>query len=344
MSEKALQGLGCPRCGGMVNIPEGQALVICPYCDQRSVVSGERGVRRYQVPMRIDRDAAEKNGRSFLGSNAQIAPGLKAQAQVSEVFLVHLPFWSAWGRGVAWAFGQVKVGSDDHQHYEAREKRVVKDLSWNGVACDVGEFGVRHISLKGRPLEPFNSDQLHRTGMVFEPVGSDEEAFLTAQKDFEASIKDDANLDRTSQLFARILSPLLGVVYYPVWVMRYLFRGRSFQVVIDGYDGGVLYGKAPGNLLYRAAALVGGMAVGAFLSIDVTAFLISSLNGKDNPLILLALSFLGGLALMYTGYHRFRYGEHYEYNRYKDKDTGAGINFGSPEIKELTGTIGKLLQ
>jgi len=344
MSDKALQGLGCPRCGGMVNIPEGQALVTCPFCDQRSVVSGERGVRRYQVPNHIDRTSAEKAGRSFLGSNAQIAQGLKEQAQVTEVFLVHLPFWTAWGRGVAWAFGQVKVGSGDHEHYEAREKKVVKDLSWNGVACDVGEFGVHHISLKGRPLEPFNSDQLHRTGMVFEPVGSDEEAFLTAQKDFQASIQEDAGLDRTSQLFARILSPLLGVVYYPVWVMRYLVRGRAFQVVIDGFDGGVLYGKAPGNLLFRAAALVGGMAIGAFLSIDVTAFILSSTNGKDNPLAFVAFAFLGGIALMYTGYHRFRYGEQYEFNRYKEKDAGSGISFASGELKELTGSIGKLLE
>ena len=61
MSEKeALTGLNCPRCGGIVPIPEGQAIVICPFCQQRSVVRGENGVRRYQVPNRIDRAAAEK--------------------------------------------------------------------------------------------------------------------------------------------------------------------------------------------------------------------------------------------------------------------------------------------
>jgi hypothetical protein len=59
---KPLTGLACPRCGGMVTIPEGQAIVICPYCDLRSSVSAENdpgwaddgnpgvGVRRYQAP------------------------------------------------------------------------------------------------------------------------------------------------------------------------------------------------------------------------------------------------------------------------------------------------------
>ena len=145
MSEQALKGLGCPRCGGIVPVPEGQVLVACPYCEQRSVVSGEHGVRRYQVPQRIDRAQAEQSGRGFMSSNPQIASGLRQQAQITEVFLVHLPFWAAWGRGVAWAFGQVKVGSDEHSHYEAREKKVVRDLAWNGVACDVGEFGVHFL-------------------------------------------------------------------------------------------------------------------------------------------------------------------------------------------------------
>jgi hypothetical protein len=42
----------------MVPIPEGQAVVRCPFCDQRSLVRGERGLRRYQVPQRIEREQA----------------------------------------------------------------------------------------------------------------------------------------------------------------------------------------------------------------------------------------------------------------------------------------------
>ncbi len=345
MSEQALKGLGCPRCGGIVAIPEGQDLVICPYCDQRSVVSGEHGVRRYQVPARIDRAKAQEAGLGFLSSNPQIASGLRQKAQINEVFLVHLPFWAAWGRGVAWAFGQVKVGSDEHRHYEAREKKVVRDLAWNGVACDVGEFGVQRISLSDRPLDPFDGNLLHGSGMVFEPVGSDEEALETARLAFEALVKDDVAMDRTAQLFTRILSPILGVVYYPVWVVRYTYRERAFQVVIDGFDGKVLYGKAPGNLLFRAAALVGGMAAGAFLAIDVPSFIISSSNSDSKGVLGFSLAvFVAGVALMFGGYRRFRYGEHYEYQRYKAKNGDKGMGFGSSELKAIGGVVGELLQ
>jgi hypothetical protein len=219
---------------------------------------------------------------------------------------------------VAWAFGQQKVGSGDNSRYEPREKRAVSALSWNGVACDVGEFGVRRISLEGRPLEPFNSDQLHHSGMVFEPIGSEEEALETARNTFEQSVSERVKLSRTSQLFTRIFDPHLGLVYYPVWVVRFQVRGRAFQVVVDGFDGEVLYGKAPGNVLYRAAMLVGGMAIGAVLAIDVPALILSA--AEDGDLIVAALiSLVAGLGLMFAGWRRFRYGEHHEYHRYKEK-------------------------
>ena len=332
----ALQGLNCPKCGGMITIPEGQAIVLCPYCELRSFVQGERGVRRYQVPTRTTREQAEAAFRGFLSGNVAIAPTARKEAQLTEVFLMHLPFWSAWGQALGWIFGQKQVGSGDSKRYEPREVRVAEDMDWNTAACDVGEFGVNRITLQGRPLEPFNGDGLHASGMVFEPVGSDVEALNQARQDFEARIQQKANLDRVSQVFSRILRPRLGVVYYPLWVMRYLFRGRSFQVVVDGFNGKVAYGKAPGNVLYRAAVLVGGMAAGAFLTVDVSYLLALTVADSDDgiwaPLISLAI----GLGLMYFSYRKYRYGEHYEYRQLKPASPGiAGFDVGFKDIVKI---------
>lgn len=318
MSEpSALQGLSCPRCGGMVPIPEGQALVICPFCDLRSLVSGERGLRRYQVPVRIEREQVLGAFQQFLRGHVAIAGSAAREAQVSEVLLMHLPFWAVWGRTLGWVFGQKEVGSSDNRRLEAREVRVMEEMTWNGAACDVGEFGVTEISLQGRPLEAFSADALHRSGMVFEPVGAADDAWQRANADFENRVDAKAGLDRVNQRFMRVLRPRLGLVYYPLWVLRYLYRGRSFQVVVDGYSGEVLYGKAPGNILFRAAALVGGMAGGAFVAIDIPGLvLMNSSNSEDNSFGLVVGAFVVGMGLMYWAWHTFRHAEHYEYRRY----------------------------
>jgi hypothetical protein len=312
-SETTLQGLNCPKCGGVVPVPEGQLIVRCPYCELRSFVRGERGLLRYQVPQHIGRQQAIDALHKFLSSNPAIAPAAARQSQLREALPVHLPFWTIWARTAAWVFGEKQVGSGDNRHYEPREVRVVQDMTWNGAACDVGELGVPHVPPVQNDLQPFNPQVLHDAGMVFEPLGSFSQAWENADQRFQKQVEKSAALDRVSQTFVRGLRRRDALVYHPLWVLRYLFRGRAFQVVVDGYTGKVLYGKAPGNTLYRAAVLVFGMAVGAFLAIDVPAFLLYISGGKDNLTGVALAVLVAGIGVMAVAYRTFRHGEQYEY-------------------------------
>jgi DNA-directed RNA polymerase subunit RPC12/RpoP len=316
MSEKdTLHGLNCPQCGGIVPVPEGQLIVHCPYCDLRSFVKGERGLLRYQAPQRVSREQAGQALRKFLTGNIAIAPAAARRAQLNEAFLVYLPFWTVWARVGAWVFGEKRVGSGDDARYEPREMRVVQDMTWNSAACDVGEFGVEQVSTAESALVPFDPETLHSAGMVFEPVGSFSEARQEAGEQFQAEVEKKSGLDRLAQVFVRLVRRRYALVYHPLWVLRYAFRGRVFQVVVDGYSGEVLYGKAPGNTLYRAAALVLGMAFGAFLAIDGPALVLAASDGDgDLPWAALGLMAVGG-GIMYAGYRAFRHTEQYEFRR-----------------------------
>jgi hypothetical protein len=321
----------------MVAIPEGQLIVCCPFCQMRSFVRGERGVLRYQVPARVERQKAQEMLRKFLTSSMAIAPAAARQAQLNEMFLVYLPFWTVWSRLIGWVFGEKKVGSGDHKHYEPREVRVVQDMSWNGAACDVGEFGVHRVTLPGQDLHPFDPDVLHQHSMVFEPVGSFTDARDQAEKEFEQDVRHKAGLDRFSQVFIRMLRRRYALVYHPLWVLRYLFRGRSFQVVVDGYSGQILYGKAPGNTLYRALVLVGGMAIGAFTAIDINAAILYNSDNHDVGWLPLALLVIG-FGIMFTAYRTFRRGEQYEYRQAGSKGALGSLP-GSVDIQNILETV-----
>jgi len=317
---EATYGLNCPNCGGVVPVPEGHVIAICPYCDLRSFVKGERGLQRYQVPRRVTRDQALEALKRFLSSNFAIARGVAQKAVLEDTFIAHVPFWVTWGRVFGWVFGQKRVGSGDNKRYEPREVRSIQEMTWNGVACDVGEFGVSRVTLEGRPIEAFDAEALHTSGMVFEPVGSRTEASQAAARTFSHRLRNAARLDRISQVFERSIQERSGLVYYPLWVLRYLYRGRSFQVVVDGFSGEVLYGKAPGSTFYRAGVLVVGMALGAFLAVDASAlalFIALSANGDDSEGLFAVgvFTFLGGIGLMAGVYHAYRYGEHYEFRQ-----------------------------
>lgn len=325
MSERdAVHGLACPNCGGVVPIPEGQLIVLCPYCEMRSMVRGERGLSRYQVSQRVDQDGARSAWHKFLKSSRAIAGGTSKQAHLEEILAVYLPFWTTWARVLGWFFGEEEVGSGDDRHYEPREIKIVEEMVWNEAACDVGEFGVEKVRLKEQSLEVFDADKLHSEGLVFEPIGSLSDAKASAEGDFKERLHKIADLDRISQAVIRFTRQRMGLVYYPLWVTRYLYRGRSFQVVVDGYTGQVLYGKAPGSTTYRAAILVGGMALGALVTVDVSAlaFYLGLTSNGDDVLGFIAggLVIIGvGIGIMRAAYRKFRYGEQYEYRLRVDK-------------------------
>jgi hypothetical protein len=324
MSKTAsLKGLNCPNCGGMIPIPEGFTIVRCPFCELRSFIRGERGLRRYQVPLSMDREGAEKGVRNFLSSHKAIDGKVPENASIIESFVAYLPFWVHWSKVLGWVFGEEKVRHGDDTRYEPREVKITQEMSWNKVACDVGEFGVTSLPLTTQKLEPFDPEELHAHGMVFEPVGSATEAQTSSALDFKNRVKQMADLDRVAQVYTRLTHSRLGLVYYPLWVLRYVYRGRAFQVAIDGFNGTVLYGKAPGSSFNRALVLVGGMAAGAFVAVDVAAlaaYIGINLEG-DGVLMFLGgalAAFVAGIGFMVSAYRRFRYGEIFEYRGHQD--------------------------
>jgi hypothetical protein len=110
--------------------------------------------------------------------------------------------------------------------------------------------------------------------------------------------------------------------------------------VVDGYSGEVLYGRAPGNTWYRAAVLIAGMALGAFVAVNgplLSLFFLSNSSGDDGEglLVLALVTFVIGIGLMLTGYNAFRYGEVYEHQKYASEGPNA-FNAALAQVKRWT--------
>jgi len=310
-----ITGLSCPNCAGTLSVREGQRIVKCPYCSACSLVRGESGVGRYQVACRIDRNAAAQSVRGFW-SGLNKAMDLKSQAHLVDLFLVYMPYWRAFSQVAGWIFGQKEVGSSKSRRLEPREVLIMENMEWTGAAGDMAEFGVESVSLKGLPLAAYEAEGLHAEGMVFEPTGSQTDAHDAARAAWGNRGLKRAGLDRVAQTWLRFLREALALVYYPLWVARYTYRNRMYQVVVDGQSGRVLYGKAPGNIFYRALMLVGGTALGSFVIVDGLALALeiigNSTKHEKGEIALLALPFVIGGALISGGYRLFRWGEEIE--------------------------------
>lgn len=309
-----ITGLTCPNCSGTLEVREGQRIIKCPYCDARSLIKGESGTARYQVARKVNREAAALAVRGFWqGFNK--AMDLSQKARITELFLAYLPYWRARAHVAGWVFGEERVRRDKSTHWEPREKQVMEAMEWTGAAGDVAEFGVNSINLQGAQFAAYDPDALHAEGMVFEPSGSQTEAAEGAQQTWTQRAEKKTGIDRLSQTFLRFLREALALVYYPLWVGRYTYRNRAYQVVVDGQSGKVLYGKAPGNIYFRALMLVAGTAFGSFILVDGLALagMIVANSKDDDSVGLLAVPVAVGAALIAGGYKLFRWGEEIEH-------------------------------
>ncbi len=313
MTESTSKGLTCPACAHTVPVPEGARLVTCPSCQQRLFVQGDRGVRRWQLQRVVSRDQAQQTVTSFFNGMNK-AGDLKRNAEIKELFLAYLPFWRVMAQVAGWRLGRVRKDKDSTKPVEVE---ILEEMHWNDAAVDVSEFGVNRVPLSGKNFEPFDQDRLSAEGMIFEAAESATEAAAEAAAYFQQVARSKKSLSTTYLEKFHMLRQKLSLVYYPLWVARYQYRNRSYQVVVDGVHNKILYGKAPGNVLYRAGALVVGMAVGNLLLVHGTAFAfqVMALAGdSDNDAwaLLLVPPILGILAIA-QGYRSFRYGEEVEH-------------------------------
>ena len=304
------QGLTCPECSGVVPIAEGDRIVECPFCHTHSLVQGERGVRRWQVPQIVERERALQTvGNFFRGMKK--ARDLSKEAQIKDTFLVYLPYWRVEAFVAGWMFGRVKSGKDSTRPVEVQINEL---MHWNDAAVDVAEYGVHQVAISKEQLQPYDSEQLHTKAMVFEPSESRTDALAEAGQHFTHRGRRKQSLRTKFFEKFHFLRQRLSIVYYPLWVSRYDYHKRNYQVVVDGVNGRILYGKAPGNIFYRAAALVGGLAAGNFILVNGT-LLAGTLIGnsdEDGSFLFILMPIALGIGLIVAGYRAFRYGEEVE--------------------------------
>ena len=303
-------GLTCPECSGIVPLKEGDRIVVCPFCGVHALVQGEQGVRRWQVTRQVEREKTLQAVTGFF-SGIKKARDLKKEAQITDTFLIYLPYWRVQAEVAGWRFGRVKSGKDSTKPVEAE---VLELMQWNDAALDVSEYGVHQVTLSKEMLEAYRSEALHAEALVFEPTESHTDARDEAHSNFVIRGQNKQSLTKLYFEKFHFLNEHLSIVYYPLWVSRYAYRKRHYQVVVDGVNGKVLYGKAPGNIFYRAAALVAGLAAGNFILVNGTlamAGAFASSSDNDGGWIVLAPIVIG-IALIIAGYRAFRYGEEVE--------------------------------
>ena len=103
--ESSVQGLGCPSCGGTLDVAAGLRVVECPFCNTPLLAVHEVGIRRWSVAPELDAAAAREVVRGWLSKGLNRDRRLRREARQGEALLAFVPFFRTQAEAVGFALG-----------------------------------------------------------------------------------------------------------------------------------------------------------------------------------------------------------------------------------------------
>lgn len=312
-------GLNCPTCGGAISIAEGESVVNCQYCSSTLFVEGDRGVTTVAFKNRLTRDSA-------MSAVAQWwRRGLKARdlpkvGKILEAYPLYLPFWRTTTRVAGWICGYEERRTTDSKGNVRTERipkevMVLQDYAYSEIACDPGDLGIR--TLKNLVGETGFAD--FEMIPTFEATTSRDDAVAHAKADALGKARASARVPHVTFERLHVFPRSLTMVYYPIWVIRYDYRGRMYMGTVDGVTGQVLSGRAPGDPLYQSLAVTGGASAGGLIA--AAGIIVGNMEGD----LMIALAGLAvGLVVLLFAYRFFRHGSERVEGEFKEKRASVG--------------------
>ncbi len=302
---KVSVGLPCPACGGAVQVEEAARSTACPYCKSLLWVEGDAGVRRIMYRNMETRDGILGVARTWFRKGLK-ARDLVATAEVTEAYPVYVPFWRVPCLAAGWVCGWREETHTDSKGrtYTTRvylERMVLREYDWSAPACEAGELGITELRYPDGPVTA------QEQGIpMFEATTSPTDAEEAAVADAYRRALSSAGVPRVTFEKIHVIPRGQSLMFLPVWVVRYTYRGRSYFATFDGVTGESIAGRAPGDPLAQSLAMAAG-ATGGGLAIGLGIW--AALGGMaESPAVPIAVGVLLGLLAWAGGFWFFRHG------------------------------------
>ena len=241
------QHIECSHCGGPVEFEPGELVTSCRYCGFTTVIETGKPfsfehsllLNKYDAPG-IDGLAKDWMTSGFL------KPGdLARKSKISEKNLVYLPFWVVSAEAKTTYKGIFERISPPI----IKEGTLEKEYNWLVLAREASDFPAREYDV---PLEgkiPYDFRRIERFAKILNSEIEKNEALELARQQIEAHhrflLKKD--VDRIIDLKLDFNVKQMLYLHAPVWFIKYEYKGKQFQLIMDGATGAVLKGDIPSS-------------------------------------------------------------------------------------------------
>lgn len=237
--------ISCPHCGAPLPFEPGEIFATCRYCGFTVVIeTGKAFIFEHSMFVnKYDQAGIEQPIKAWMSSGFFKPPDLARKSRIIEKSLVYLPFWIIFAE----AKSRFKGVFERLTPATIKEGTIEKKYHWLILARKSTEFPTREYDV---PLEgkiPYDFRRIEAFAKVLNSeINKDEAVELAKQQIIEHHrylIQQD--VDRIIEMNSEL--KIDGTVYLhaPIWFIKYDYRGKTYQLLIDGASGNVIKGDIP---------------------------------------------------------------------------------------------------
>ncbi len=313
-----LRSVSCPRCAGRLQGRDGDRVIECASCGTAFLTALEDGFSRRYFPARVQRLQAVGHAARWLWEHPDAPSDIRESAFV-EADLLYVPIWEYRAHVVGWEFGHkihtraeiVHTGEGDVVVTELVDEPVEEgflgERRFYQEAADLTVLGMGRPRITGREHTlPYLVGELERGAVVLQ---SERDLGTVRERARESFLcPPTGTLGRESRLF--LLKESAALIYYPLWSLRYRYRGRLYEMVVDARSGVIHAARAPADNSRRLAWFLASYAVlGVLLAAVLSAGSTWQSAAALSPYAIMLLA-----ALAVASFARFRLVKEVEYH------------------------------
>jgi DNA-directed RNA polymerase subunit RPC12/RpoP len=235
----------CSNCGAPVEFKPGEIVATCKYCGYTTVIeTGQTFTFEHSMFLNnYDPVQIEESIKNWMHSGFLKPQDLANKSKIVEKLLIYLPFWVV----------SIEAKSNYKGIFEritppvVKEGKIERKYDWLVLARKATEFPTREYDVPLQGKIPYDFRKIEAFAKVLNSEIDRDQAVEFAKQQIEELHRYLAQQDVDKIIEMKSEMEMNQVVYLhaPIWFVKYEYKGKAYQLLIDGATGNAIKGDIP---------------------------------------------------------------------------------------------------
>jgi len=237
----------CSHCGAPISFKPGEILATCKYCGYTIVIeTGQPFTFEHSILLnRYDLASVDAPIIDWMRTGFIKPSDLAKKSKVQEKNLVYLPFWVV----------SVEAKSSYKGIFEriapavVKEGKIEKEYDWLVLARKATEFPTKEYDVPLAGKIPFDFRKIEGFAKVLNSEIDKDDAveFARQQIDQHHRYLAQEDVDKIIEMNTSINVKQIVYLHAPIWFVKFEYKGKLYQLLVDGASGMVIKGDIPSS-------------------------------------------------------------------------------------------------